>query len=514
MGNALPAWDETEPIEIPRGTLPSFEETTPIEPEVMPADFTPSPDVSKLESLARGGAQGLSLGFADEITGAGETGLDLLTGDASVRDIVTQYLKNRDESRAAYKTAKEANPGTYLAGQIGGGAIGALATPGLTAGKLGAVALKTGAMGAAQGVGESDADLLSAETAKQALMSGGMGAAFGAGATAIANKFRPTALDETAMSAGRRALGFTKRLQNTPLKEKQADQAVRLALDQDILKPFAEPTAMQDAAESVAKKSGRAMGKFLGKESGAFDPNRAIADIETLRPAGLDIGDNADINRIINKTVDTIKSRGKLTPTGEIELTSIPWEDARQLKSQIQGMANYDTAASREVNEMKKRLGGKIRDSFMAQLEDNATARGGRKGFEEFAKNVKNFGSAETLQDALQNRISSDQGNAVFGLRDVIFGSGALGATGNYGKAAMTAAAFKVGRRYGNQTLSWSADRLSKAIQASPQSFQKWLPALRTAMVRGPQALAVTSFILQQSDPAYSETISTMSEGD
>ena len=62
------------------------------------------------ESFVRGAAQGASLGFADEITGA-------LRSAFSTKS----YQQARDESRAAYKAAEEANPMAYFAGNVTGG---------------------------------------------------------------------------------------------------------------------------------------------------------------------------------------------------------------------------------------------------------------------------------------------------------------------------------------------------------------------------------------------------------
>lgn len=97
-----------------------------------------------LESGLRGLAQGASLGFADEITGAGE---HLLTGKP--------YDQARDESRANYAAAHDANPTTYTAGQVGGG----LAT-GLVGGApatLGRAAIMGAGVGGLAGVGGSEA---------------------------------------------------------------------------------------------------------------------------------------------------------------------------------------------------------------------------------------------------------------------------------------------------------------------------------------------------------------------
>lgn len=71
--------------------------------------------VSPLESAGRGALQGVTFGFGDEIYGAGAGAVDWLKGDGF------NYSKNRDEVRANNDAAREANPGSYIAGEIGGG---------------------------------------------------------------------------------------------------------------------------------------------------------------------------------------------------------------------------------------------------------------------------------------------------------------------------------------------------------------------------------------------------------
>lgn len=68
------------------------------------------PQVSPVESAIRGGAQGLSMGFADEATARLES---ILKG--------VPYEQALQESRQAYKQAQEANPVTYTGSEIVGG---------------------------------------------------------------------------------------------------------------------------------------------------------------------------------------------------------------------------------------------------------------------------------------------------------------------------------------------------------------------------------------------------------
>lgn len=119
---------------------------------------------SELESGIRGAAQGISLGFADELTGAVETALQTAKNPSEITNILDNYRKFRDESRANYEAAQQANPKSYLAGELVGGVVPVLGTGGVAAGAgLGKLALQGAKMGAtygaATGAGMSKADL-------------------------------------------------------------------------------------------------------------------------------------------------------------------------------------------------------------------------------------------------------------------------------------------------------------------------------------------------------------------
>lgn len=113
-----------------------------------------------LESAARGGAQGISLGFADELVGAGGAALDSVK-KLSTEDIVKDYISNRDKYRENDAAAKKANPWTYGLSEVGGGVATGL-VPGLNiasgATKAARVA-KAAGLGSVVGLGTSDADL-------------------------------------------------------------------------------------------------------------------------------------------------------------------------------------------------------------------------------------------------------------------------------------------------------------------------------------------------------------------
>jgi len=132
-------------------------------------------DISGIESALRGAAQGASLGFADEAT----AGVESLFTDKT-------YTQARDESRAAYEAAKNANPNTYLAGELGGGVATAF-IPGLNLAKgasLAKMAAQGAGIGAAAGLGASEADLTEGELGG-ALADTAIGAGLGAVAAPV-----------------------------------------------------------------------------------------------------------------------------------------------------------------------------------------------------------------------------------------------------------------------------------------------------------------------------------------
>lgn len=141
-------WEKSEAIEAP----PSFKvgqapwETEPSQEE-KPASM---PETSKSESAMRGAAQGGTLGFADEISGAAEALWEKAKGDP--RAFGEMYKQYRDESRANFEAAKKANPNTYLAGEVGGG-IATAFVPGLNLAKGASVAKIAGQSALLGGIG-------------------------------------------------------------------------------------------------------------------------------------------------------------------------------------------------------------------------------------------------------------------------------------------------------------------------------------------------------------------------
>lgn len=132
-------------------------------------EYSPE-EISKTEAALRGGAQGASFGFSDEITA-------LLESAATDKD----YKTALEESRKAYKAAEEAHPGTTLAGNVVGGllvpvpGVGAAVGAGKGLVGVGKMAAAGALGGALAGAGTTESDLLSQEGLKDVAGSAALG---------------------------------------------------------------------------------------------------------------------------------------------------------------------------------------------------------------------------------------------------------------------------------------------------------------------------------------------------
>lgn len=253
----------------------SFEQTN---------DAPEKPTVGRLESLGRGALQGLTLGFSDELYGAGAGALDYLQGEGF------NYAKNRDEVRAANAKAQEANPGTYLMGEIGAGiampfgaaraatrapsVVSSFArTAGLTPelskaatfGQRVGTGARTGATyGALYGAGTSEAD--TAEGVAQDTALGGLGGALFGGATV-------PAVD--ALAAVGRGVTAPIRARMKPIAFAQEQQAQALQRDMkggQRLENRADIMSRSDPDTMIADVGGRSSQRLLRSAQNQQNP--------------------------------------------------------------------------------------------------------------------------------------------------------------------------------------------------------------------------------------------------
>lgn len=290
------------------------------------------------EQFARGAAQGATFGFADELAGAAETGLDVLTGKTglSLDDIVSKYKENRDESRAAYKAAQEASDGAYFAGELTGGIAipipGSGAIKGLSALDKIKRAAKIGtAAGAAGSLGSSEEDSV-VEMGKDVLAGGLAGGLLGGTTEAVIPKIRqkikdikdwtmefkhPQALADIFEGAklGKTAEELTDK---TVLGREAKDVATNLAgLSEDIMKKEAQ--LPKKIAISRAAQEGKGTVDVADKARYLIDAGDQIRTTDPTNKNVIEQAQNAlsDLSGL-RKKVDPITGREYKKTAGEI----------------------------------------------------------------------------------------------------------------------------------------------------------------------------------------------------
>ena len=519
------------------------------------------------ESLLRGGAQGLSLGFADEIAGAGGAALDALKGSDS--GLVANYIKNRDAYRAEDDAAKKANPKTFLGGQIGGG-LATAAIPGLNIGAaetLGGRALGAAGLGAAAALGNSKADLTQGDIAGAAKDTAIGGALGGVMQPAIEKVVAPAIgavagkVSDLAGWAGKKAL-------NTAFDVPEEVTSRYLA----------NPDAVNSALspEDVSQKLADTLGQ-VRSDTGAAN-EAAMSTLGTERdPSNLSVGDAIDTlrkfndpasNSLADKLEQEFISRssgGGLTGTPEPNAGFLNEQEMHGVKKTLQGLGEWKSPLPTADQSAARSAAGDINNSLKSNNMDYQTAMGdlsqniqsknqlaqkfgiqpdysgnnesgytftdrtlsalkdlvrnGKVDRERILDSLNEQGYGD-LSDDIRNSLANEKLNGpgnITGTRKTFLGAaagGALGhATGIPGASIVGSALGAAGGatldKYGPQIAKKALDAtvLVNQLSSSPGA-QRFVGAIQSAASQGQGALAATHFILSQTEPDYQKAVS------
>ena len=327
-------------------------------------DIDVAPEVSPLESGLRGAAQGASLGFADELTGAGEAGLDTVTGKSDLSNLIEAYKKHRDESRAAYKAAEEANPKSYLAGNIIGGIAPVAASGGLGAGVQGAARL-----GALAGAGASNTDLTSdqsiADKSKGLMEDMSLGGATAAGVAAI-----PGAVGALKNTLPGKV--FSSELAGKPI----VGEAARRKIGQEAVETAGNiGNDVQKALDAAAQNKTNIL-KEMTEQGQKFDISPELQqlpnEIKQLPESFTSEADSARkaLQEPFERAKDLSKNIKEQTPTKDIIDDTVSL-DPKQLDSlrRALGRLGYEKdLKDDQVIALAKRLSGKLSDKLNSQV--------------------------------------------------------------------------------------------------------------------------------------------------
>lgn len=480
-------------------------------------------DVSKLESFLRGAGQGATFGFQDEASARTQPLVNYLLDKFNVGKMIagqnvgdtdtSTYEERRDQFRKENREAQEANPGTYLAGEVAGGVTTTaplmVAGGAPSAGKL--IAAGTAA-GGASGAGYSEEeDVLG--IAKDALLGAGTGAAFSAAGSAAGK-----AGNKLAEYTGR---GFKKGFDKASRMLYRGAKALENAADELAAKNI---ELKSSTINRIGLDKVRKIGRQLIDDGVATRPMRAKTYLRTVAASKKKTGKElAELYKVADSKGEKLMNPKELTRSVVNFLkTSDEFADPRQLRTAQRELENIlanksdDIGMSHtEVWNLAKDIEGKInkwnrttdpRAHSKADTLDKA-ASFIRKQLSEgidalpnsgdLAKEIKgvsqvysNLSFAEKglqgkVQDAFGRRLPMEVNKA--GMID-------RATSGTPIRSTLTKAA---------DSTSKGMKSLSEVLRSNPTKMGKYAKVLERQAQRGGNAMASTHYVLMQKDPEY-----------
>jgi len=463
---------------------------------------------SKSEAAYRGGKQGLSMGFSDEVAGLIKNPKGALRKawgyvgeypDINDQDVL-QYEGERDESRNLDKAAREAHPKIYGGSELACGiatsfvpglgiAKGAKTAQGLMqASKLG---LMSG-VGASEGSTKEDLAFDSAVSGVGGMAGQGVGNVVGKTggliaskvATPMANKLSNFAEKRAvkqagAMLADERGLKYQNRLNKTG----------RMLLDKGIVGPFTSVSKIKERVAPIIETAGKKIGQ-VAKDMDEYislirgsnvpidvpDTSKMAVEIRKNVIAPL-VGDPALGGMVpqLEKIVERLESKNGASFT-----------DLAKMKLNFDKLLEYDKLQSlpkEEIKQIRSVLSNHM-DDFVDRLQK------GRKGskndiFSEWKAAKEEYGILKKVSEMADDKMSRNEANRWLTPTDYI----ALGLGGGYaasgdnenvlGGGLIGLALNRGGKAYGNAMASTGANALSKGLKT------KLPKALTDIMSRG-----------------------------
>lgn len=490
---------------------------------------SPDSGPSGMDAFGRGAAQGATLGFGDEIEGAvqavGRKYLPESLGGGGEADakkpLLDLYRDSRGVARRQNAEAEQAHGGAYFAGNVVGGAAPGLLVPG--GGGLAGIA-KTGAvLGAANGLGTSNADLTHGEV-QQAARDTGIGGLTGA-ATAVGGALAGKALAPVARAVGRganslavRALGGTA----GEIKKLGADGVQRLGnylLDEGAVRFGSSPEAVAGRAAALEESAGQDLGNVIGKldQTGApgVSKTRMVLDLldEAKRiEATKGPGAKATVNRIRQAARD-IAMHDVMAPD------EISFAAAENFKKGFQEPINFakknPSAAQMGDREVASTVRQSVEDAAEAQvpqdLADEFLAAKKRSGLSQAAGEMAEGAEGRRLA----RNIVSPSGTAlqVGGALAAVAAGHPLAALPAMATGAIYSAAKARAPAAMAVTMRGTSAALTRIVQTNPAALGRFGSILSNAFRSGGQAaLDAHSFVLGQTDPQFQETLRKLGE--
>lgn len=480
---------------------------------------------SILESAARQGAKGVSLGFSDEAAGVGSALAEAVHGDGPLLDRIKRgYVSGREDERKNFIEDEATNPITSLVSNIAGGALPAIATGGS------GVAI----MGGLQGLGSSNADLTKGDvfnaakdTATGAITAKALDTLFKI-APSIGKKFGAGA-DELA----EKATGATGKFAEKNFKPGTG----KYLRENKIVRPFDSPAKVAERAQGGLDEAGKLIDKAVMSmdESGEVITKEGIINKlkATINEMRSDPSKAPTIRQLESKIDDIRTAPGTIVDDlehgGEVMLPS----SAENIKR-----GYYDDITNFTDPEKQRAL--KSAASAYKTSVDETAEKTSPEVAKMFAKGKSDWGMLAPVEQAATGRASQLSQSPIGGLLDTtaaVAGEVAKGGAGIPAAIVRRAIAPRVSStvmgvmEIGEKAFN-AAGNLPPVIknilsrlpittseQKKPENqnipikrMGKFSSALESAQQRGPQALAATNYVLGQSSPEYREMLKQQTE--
>jgi hypothetical protein len=515
------------------------------------------------ESAYRGAVQGASLGWGDELGGVGGAIGTMLGGNPKKQSWGDAYRESRDENRARDEAAQKANPKTFMTGEIGG-AIGDF--PLLPASVPGLIGV-----GAAAGLGNSNADLTKGQfgqAAKDTAIGAGTAAAIppvmekvvAPAVGAAASKINPVA-DFIAKKLGYGAFKVPEEATEAYLRNPEEIRGMikNGITPADVAEEVAQ--AVPDLVQNVQTASGNARNTLQNMPaiptSALEEKISQIVQKHPYSPDGTPLSQSAEKSaQMLNSWASKIRKFGPQMSEQDLHTVmsgidqDLDWAASNNLSTtegdlrQLRGFINqtlgeknpaYANYMASEVQPLAKGLSA-ARQNLGVRTENVPNPTGGSttvyrpteqtantigriaKGNLNATHAAQNFSQATgmDLGEKAQNLAAAQalQKDSTAGSRLTNLG-GFLGmGTGVPGKAAIGASVGAAADRFGTSVFRKMLDMkigtadVIKRIAASPYG-----QVLKNAAASGgPEAMATTHYILNQTDPAYQKLLKTAQE--
>lgn len=486
----------------------------------------PVQEIPGYQSALGGALQGATFGFADELAGAARAAMD---PEAIRREgLLEAYKKQRDISRAKFAQEEQANPKSFLAGELGGGILtgGAASLP------------KAMALGAAYGLGKAEGSPL--EQAGQAVTGAALGGvgekALGAvspylqkGAQRIGEGIasRGEALKTAAEPAAFAATGAMLKDMRKAGKYDQVHKIGRDLLEERVVTPFASRKEIAERAGEKAEQFGKEIGDTLNKLDDVVAEMKAKAPLDKRKA----IYGNHFINRIKNEVLPDIYNNpaivDEVAPAIEKKLEAIgekykdkylSFNEAEGLKRKFQDLIKYEqmnpSAKMEGLQSLAKSMKGTVED----YAEKAANKAQKPELLEQFQKAKSKYGSMAEAERIAKDRVAREEANRFISPSDYGVGlSGGLAAAARgadpsiIGLAALAGTIVNsIGRKYGNQMYAASLDATGNLLKSAPEKLGKYGPVFeKTLKERGPQALNILVNTAMKRDPDLAQAIAS-----